>query len=195
MTGLEWQGCENPRLMVEALRSRCEVSDRKWRLFVAAFWPSRANHLGESREEVIDESAIMEAWAETGRLPRGYRRSKSDEAIFYNEDPFQSVLLTVETPLTWTNGRLEAAKFQANILRDLFGNPFRTLAINYRWRTSDVIDLARAIDADRAFERMPILADALMDAGCEDERLIGHCQANEGHVKGCWALDLLLRPE
>jgi hypothetical protein len=194
MTGLEWQVCEDPRLMLEALRLRCEVADRKWRLFVAAFGRWRADHLAESRVELLAESESMESWAETGRLPRGYRRSRSEGMIFFHEDAAQSALLTVELVLGWSHGRQQAAKVQADLLRDLFGNPFRMVAINNRWRTSDVIGLARAIEAERAFERMPILADALMDACCEDERLIAHCRSEERHVRGCWALDLLLRP-
>lgn len=180
--------------MVEALRLRCQVTDRKWRLFVAAFGRWRANHLAESRVELLAESESMEAFAETGRLPRGHRPSRLEGIIFFHDDAAQSALLTIELPLGWSHGRREAAKVQADLLRDLFGNPFRMVAINNRWRTSDVIGLAKAIEAERAFERMPILADALMDAGCEEERLIAHCRSDELHVRGCWALDLLLRP-
>jgi hypothetical protein len=61
-----------------------------------------------------------------------------------------------------------------------------------RWRTSDTLSLARGIYYDRAFDRMPILADALMDAGCEDERVIGHCRGESNHYRGCWVLDLIL---
>ena len=60
-------------------------------------------------------------------------------------------------------------------LQEVFGNPFRPVSFDPRWRTSDVVDVARGIYEDKAFERMPILADALMDAGCEDEQIIGHC--------------------
>jgi len=77
-------------------------------------------------------------------------------------------------------------------LRDVFGNPFRLVTFDPRWRTSDVVGLARAIYDDGAFERMPILADALMDAGCEDEHIIGHCRGDRTHVRGCWVVDLVL---
>jgi hypothetical protein len=80
----------------------------------------------------------------------------------------------------------------ANILREIVGNPLRPVTFDPRWRTSDVIGLARAIYDERAFERMPILADALMDAGCEDEQIIGHCRADSPHVRGCWVVDLIL---
>jgi hypothetical protein len=78
---------------------------------------------------------------------------------------------------------------------DIFGNPFRPLTFDPRWRTSDVVGLARAIYDEKAFERMPILADALMDAGCEDEPIIGHCRGDGPHVRGCWVVDLILGKE
>ena len=84
---------------------------------------------------------------------------------------------------------------QVLILRDIFGNPFRPVAFDPRWRTSDVVGLARAIYDDKAFERMPILADALMDAGCEEEQIISHCRGDGPHVRGCWVVDLVLGKE
>ena len=64
-----------------------------------------------------------------------------------------------------------------------------------RWLTADVLGLARGIYEKRAFQRMPILADALMDAGCEEEVIIGHCRGKGRHVRGCWLLDLVLGKE
>jgi hypothetical protein len=64
-----------------------------------------------------------------------------------------------------------------------------------RWRTADVLAVARGIAADRAYHRLPILADALMDAGCDDERIVG-CRRGEGpHVRGRWVVDLILGKE
>jgi hypothetical protein len=84
---------------------------------------------------------------------------------------------------------------QANLVRDIFGNPFRPVTFDPRWRSSDVVVLAQAIYEEKAFERMPILADALMDAGCEDDRVIAHCRDDGPHVRGCWVVDLVLRRE
>jgi hypothetical protein len=54
--------------------------------------------------------------------------------------------------------------------------------------------LARGIYKEGAFERMPVLGDALEDAGCEDEALLTHCREKKlrRHVRGCWTLDALL---
>ena len=80
-----------------------------------------------------------------------------------------------------------------DVLREIFGNPFRPLAVSPAWRTSDVMALAKGIYEDRAFDRMPILADALQDAGCENTDILNHLRdPNATHVRGCWALDLVL---
>ena len=78
-----------------------------------------------------------------------------------------------------------------SLVRDIFGNPFRPVTIDPRWLTSTVVDLASAIYEERAFDRMPILADALMDAGCDNEEIIAHCRSEGPHVRGCWVVDLL----
>jgi hypothetical protein len=60
------------------------------------------------------------------------------------------------------------------------------------WLTSNVLDLARTIYAERCFNRLPILADPLMDAACSDELILIHCRSAGKHVRGCWAIDLIL---
>lgn len=90
------------------------------------------------------------------------------------------------------SGMVAEYRKQSAIIRCIFGNPFQLFAVDPRWRTSDAVGLARAIYEDRAFERMPILADALMDAGCEDDQIIGHCRSDGVHVRGCWVVDLVL---
>ncbi len=77
----------------------------------------------------------------------------------------------------------------------VFGNPFRRRSIDplaLAWNDGTVPRIAQGIYVDRAFGRMPILHDALLDAGCTDEVLLTHCRNPEGHVLGCWALDLIL---
>src|SRR5262249_18032232 len=84
---------------------------------------------------------------------------------------------------------------QAGLLRDISGNPFRPVTINPAWRTSNVTALAQAIYTDRAFDRMPILADALEDAGCDNASILNHCRQPGEHVRGCWVVDLVLMKE
>jgi hypothetical protein len=84
---------------------------------------------------------------------------------------------------------------QADLLRDIFGNPFRPISFDPSWRTSTVHALARQMYESRDFGAMPILADALQDAGCENEDVLNHCRGPGPHVRGCWVVDLLLGKE
>jgi hypothetical protein len=81
---------------------------------------------------------------------------------------------------------------QAELLRCLVAPP-QFVGLDPRFRASDVVGLARGIDEDRAYDRMPLLGDALMDVGA-DEQLLVHARA-EGHVRGCWLVDLVLGRE
>ena len=85
---------------------------------------------------------------------------------------------------------------QADLVRDLFGPlPFRPVSVNRAWLAWDggtVAKLAAATYEERAFDRLPILADALEEAGCADAELLGHLRGPGPHVRGCWVLDLLL---
>jgi hypothetical protein len=80
---------------------------------------------------------------------------------------------------------------QCKLVRDIF-NPFRSFEVEPRWRTSNVVDLAKTIYVERCFDRMSILADALMDAGCTGEEMLKHCRSEGPHVRGCWVVDLFI---
>lgn len=88
------------------------------------------------------------------------------------------------------------------ILHDVVGNPFKRYRFEPAWRTSTVIGLAQSIHGDRAFDRMSILADALLDADCDEEPILRHCRGTEAHAPdgsahslGCWVVDLILERE
>jgi hypothetical protein len=80
------------------------------------------------------------------------------------------------------------------LVREVFGNPFRVNTFDSNWRTETVQALCRGIVAERAFDRLPILADALEEAGCDDVALFTHLRGSHQHVLGCWALDRLTHP-
>jgi hypothetical protein len=80
---------------------------------------------------------------------------------------------------------------QAAILRDIF-NPFRPVSVDPEWLTSTVVSLARQMYESRDFSTMPILADALQDAGCDNADILNHCHSDGPHVRGCWVVDKLL---
>lgn len=81
---------------------------------------------------------------------------------------------------------------QSGLARDIFIDPVRPVNFNRHWRSADVLGLAEGIYQDRAFDRLPILADALMDAGCDHEEVLGHCRSGGRHARGCWVVDLML---
>ncbi|VTU00622.1 Uncharacterized protein (Fragment) OS=uncultured bacterium PE=4 SV=1 [Gemmataceae bacterium] len=77
-------------------------------------------------------------------------------------------------------------------MRDIFGNPFRPVVFAAEWRTSTAIALAQHVYESRDFSAMPILADALQDAGCDSGDVLDHCRGPGPHVRGCWVVDLVL---
>ena len=81
------------------------------------------------------------------------------------------------------------------LVRDIFANPFRPVSADPAWLTSTVVQLAAGIYTDRAFDRLPILADALQDAGCDNADLLDHCRGPGPHARGCWVVDLILGTE
>jgi hypothetical protein len=96
----------------------------------------------------------------------------------------------------WVEARSQSLRRHFHLLGDIFGNPFRPASLDPVWLTSDVLALARGSYNERAFDRMPILADALQDAGCTNEDVLAHCRdAALTHVRGCWVVDLLLGKE
>jgi hypothetical protein len=87
----------------------------------------------------------------------------------------------------------------AALIRDVFGYPSRRVTMSPDWRTPTVLSLARAAYDDRPLPgapldngRLAVLADALEEAGCSDDELLGHLRPPDPHVRGCWALDLIL---
>ncbi|MBP3956357.1 hypothetical protein J8F10_13815 [Gemmata sp. G18] len=80
-------------------------------------------------------------------------------------------------------------------MRDVFGNPFRSVTFSPSWRISTAVALAAQMYESRDFSAMPILADALQDAGCDSADVLDHCRNDGPHVRGCWVIDLVLGKE
>jgi hypothetical protein len=83
----------------------------------------------------------------------------------------------------------------ADLIREIAGNPFRPVAFSPEWRTDTAVSLARQMYEARDFSAMPILADALQDAGCDSADILDHCRRPVPHVRGCWVVDLVLDKE
>jgi hypothetical protein len=116
-------------------------------------------------------------------------RLASEAAAFDVVDEFAHDLVARRS--RWHAARRAEAAVQAQLLRCLAGNPFHPVEVNRAWLTADVRGLAQIIDEERTFEQLPILADALEDAGCADAALLAHLREPGAHGRGCFALDLL----
>ncbi|MBP3956863.1 hypothetical protein J8F10_16450 [Gemmata sp. G18] len=77
----------------------------------------------------------------------------------------------------------------------MFGSLFYSARLSPSWRTSTVLALASQMYESRDFSAMPILADALQDAGCDSTDVLDHCRGPGPHVRGCWVVDLVLGKE
>jgi hypothetical protein len=87
------------------------------------------------------------------------------------------------------------AKAQCELVRDVTGNPFRPVAVEPDWLSIDVVAIAKASYDARAFDHLPILADALEEAGCDNADILAHCRSDRSHVRGCWVVDRILGKE
>jgi len=83
----------------------------------------------------------------------------------------------------------------AQLLREIVGNPFRPATLDPSWLTPTVTALAAQMYDSRDFSAMPILADALQDAGCTNDDILNHCRGDGPHVRGCWVVDLVVGKE
>lgn len=86
---------------------------------------------------------------------------------------------------------------QCELLRHIVGNPFRPIVVDpawLRWNSGAVVKIARAIYDENRFDDLPFLADALTDAGCDNEEILTHCRTPMEHPRGCWVVDALLPP-
>jgi hypothetical protein len=127
-------------------------------------------------------------WSQTGQLKEIDRICLSGSRF-----PPEAALAVARRA---ASGQKRGLLQQTALLRCVFGPvPFRPIILIGSWRTSNVTALAQSIYDDRAFDRLPILADALEDAGCDNADILNHCRQPGEHVRGCWVVDLVLRRE
>jgi hypothetical protein len=150
-------------------------------------------------QRTADTVGVFQAAFVLDRLlsPSGYDKVKSrnDDSVAQLVDRIAGVLghpgLISNKPDQFSGER----RTQADLLRCIFGNPLCPVVLNRSWQTTTVVSLAQAIYDDGAFDRLPILADALEDAGCTNQEVLAHCRGEGPHVRGCWLIDLLLQKE
>jgi hypothetical protein len=157
--------------------------------------------------QFVDNAELRQIVSDAERMADGAPPTQvyCDQNVYCLFGPWPNVLVTVRL-LDRLNRRNRVQKATRRhqpggdlaylcLLREIVGNPFRSNTFERHWRTADTLGLARGIYEDRAFDRMPLLADALMDAGCADDKIISHCRTGGPHVRGCWLVDLVLGKE
>ncbi|VTR93953.1 Uncharacterized protein OS=Sorangium cellulosum (strain So ce56) GN=sce5710 PE=4 SV=1 [Gemmata massiliana] len=213
MTDREWDDCPHSDHMLMPLHgwmqeapSRHRALDRKLRLFAVACCRQRQELFTDPYcARAIEVADGQSSSAETKELYDTIMSLPCDDAqahAIHNValkligagglQAAMGAIMDLAVATGWDDFRSITAA-QAPLLRCVVGNPFRPVALDPRWRTTTAVDLGEAIYADRAFERLPILADALQDAGCSHPDVLGHCRSPGGaHSRGCWVIDLLL---
>lgn len=163
---------------------------------------------GSATEEELEAAsgAAHAVWEADPEYVRGYENNprRLDVPLTYSAAAY-----TVAIPLEWWGGapafvepyriilevvpdRVTEATAQCALLREMFGNPFHPVVVDPSWLTSTVLALARQMYDSGDFSPMPILADALQDAGCGDDTILAHSRGPGPHVRGCWVVDALL---
>jgi len=207
----EWLNCTDPQPILKFLWGKS--SDRKMRLFACACCRRNWHLLSEERSRrAVD---VAEGYAdvlasEADRLAAA--RAAINATWDLDEEDDRSNSAAVAVCLTVDPGMgVDAAAVahcaaitedeppaQAALVRDIFGSLLRPVAIDLSWlawNDGTVVKLAQSIYDEPAFEHLPLLADALEEAGCHDADILDHCRQPGPHVRGCWVVDLVLGKE
>ncbi|AMV27420.1 hypothetical protein VT84_23675 [Gemmata sp. SH-PL17] len=196
-------------------------SPRKWRLLACGVCRHLAGFVG--RAEYVNALEIGEEYADSGNpkdMKRGFgyleaiRYELEELTLDYAETKATIAIRLGKCALTgngpqyfvMTVGEMERystreygtdwiESLALTVARCVWGNPFRPMTVDPGWVTSDVTSLSRQMYESRDFSAMPILADALQDAGCDSADVLDHCRGPRPHVRGCWVVDLVLGKE
>lgn len=206
ITEEEWNRTRRIRSLLSA--SRLHTPSRQRWLFIAAccrlveqwFYDQRCRTALEWIESLAEGRAIPEDY-------RKYHRGALRAAEAFRVPPsFVMVEATREQASLWgivdavsicfgdpgSPERKQVRQAIAACILDISGNPFREIRFDPTWRTSTTTAIALQMYESRDFAAMPILADALQDAGCEDEAILEHCRKRKRiHTRGCWVVEQL----
>jgi hypothetical protein len=222
MTEAWWLACDDPAPMLYFLTDSGKASNRKLRLLVGACCRQFWDWLGDDRlrqairaaerfaDGLVSEADLDKSRTVIEKLGRKVTGCRGRTAVLLALTTSAGRAGTVYGSLRGEMFRLPSCirKLQERAgrseatpikpLRDIF-NPFRPVKVDPVWRTPDVLALASTAYWEGAFpsgeldaQRLPILADALEEAGCAEGSILAHLRSPGPHVRGCWALDLIL---
>lgn len=197
MTETKWAACKSPDQLLDYHKMKSDP--RRLRLLAAACvrllvtpdTPTVVEELLDMVERYADGVATRAEFLTARKTIRHAIKSNpkvSTVQAMKNlaDDAMEAMTVTV------ANARHRNGAAQCELIRCLFGNPYHPSSVDPAWLTGTVVTLARGIYADRAFDRLPVLADALQDAGCHDSVILEHCRREGSHARGCWVVDTVL---
>lgn len=200
MTEAEWLDFDDP--FPRQLAIVHEVATlRKLQLIAAAYIrgaQDRPEHVDAKRcDDLVEEVAdrlrpCEEVNAELARRPGNWRFT---HVMQVPQEPAAVAKALRSLIATCPSDIARSVREVVRLIHEVIGNPFRPNAFSSSWRTDTAVLLARQMYASRDFAAMPILADALQEAGCDKGSILDHCRSAGVHVRGCWVVDLILGTE
>jgi hypothetical protein len=212
MTEQEWLTSTDPKRMLSCLVDQLQVDHRRLRLFACAccrhLWdqlPPAGRVAVETAERFADGQTSAEELTNAATAASRIRGLATSAAVWAGVSVARTgarmvVDIVGQAAASRPGTLFDAAEWEAEhcrqvaVLRDIFGNPFLPVSLAPAWRgwqNGTIPKLAEAIYQDRRFEDLPVLADAIEEAGCSDGKILGHCRRPADHVRGCWVVDLL----
>ena len=218
MTDEQWLACDSPARMRGEIRSR-PFSGLRWVLFDLACVHRIRDLLGPRAQSCIDELSGLDDFVlrhAAVAAARDVVREEIRSAWTCRTDPLREAkvaamravlslgshtLATSEMVCVAAGRRagqpgLEEAvraerRAHAALVRCVFRSTLSPVAFSPAWRTDTVVALVEQMRRLRDYAAMPILADALQDAGCDSEAILTHCRCEGPHARGCWVVDLV----
>ena len=197
MTEAEWLNRDDPFPRQLAIVHQV-ATVRKLQLIAAAYIrgaQASEKHADAKRcddlvEEIADQIRPWDAIsAELSQRPGNWRLT---HVVQVPQEPttvakaLRSLIATSPSDIT------RSVREIVGLILEVVGNPFRPVAFSPAWRTSTAVALATQMYESRDFGAMPILADALQDAGCDSDDILNHSRGPGPHVRGCRVVDLVL---
>jgi hypothetical protein len=195
-----WPECEDPMRMIRyaerqkvftfRARKRVLVCCACARLVWDRITSPKARQLVRCWEETADDVAKVQGVNEVGTDVHREAEATGDPAlaVALQHIPLRAVEAALAVPGVTPSSL-------CGVIREVLGNPFHPVAVDPAWLTHGdgaVRKVALTVYAESAFDQLPVLADALEDAGCADGVLLSHLRSPVPHARGCWALDALL---
>jgi hypothetical protein len=209
MTEAEWLRCEGPTELLALQWDK--PNERKLRLLACAI-PRRMRHFSEEpcvvaaaevSERYADGRATVEEMGAAGMTAIALRSKFHEPEASAACRPrgvvgaARQVTRRDAGKVIWEVEQVAdrggvGSRERTNLIRDIFGNPFRPVVFSPSWGTDTAVSLAHTMYESRDFGAMPILAEALQDARCDNADVLNHCRGPGPHVRGCWVVDLVL---